>query len=155
MGVSQETSQQNDSGRTDGPARDEPIRLLGRDDILHVSDMKYEIVDVPEWGGKVRVRSLTGAEVDAYNGTMIKQRGANIDLAIVNIRAGLCARAICDHLGNRVFSDADIVLLGQKSAAALERVYEVAARLSTISEAAVEKMVGNSESNRSGEPSSA
>jgi hypothetical protein len=55
--------------------------------------------------------------------------------------------------GRTLFTEGDIALLGQKSAAALERVYEVAARLSTIDQSAVEAMAGNSASGRSGESS--
>jgi hypothetical protein len=136
-------------------SKDEPIKLLGRDDILGFSDLKYEIVPVPEWGGSVRVRSLRGVERDEYEASQVKQRGNNVDLNLINIRAGLVARSICDHSGNPVFSVGDIGLLGQKSAAALERVYEVAARLSSVTDEAIGVLAKNSGRDRSGEPSSA
>lgn len=147
-GLSQD---QLDALGTKGPAP----QLLTRADILGVTDLKFEIVPVPEWGGNVRVRGLRAVERDEYEASMVKQRGKNVDVNIVNIRAGLVARTICDMQGNRVFSDGDIALLGQKSAAALERVFEVASRLSTIDESALETLVGNSASGRSGASSSA
>lgn len=141
-------------GKSDGGKEREPLRLLGRDDILGVTDLRFENVSVPEWGGSVRVRGLRAVERDEYESSMVKQRGKDVEVNTVNVRAGLVARTICDQNGNRLFSDGDISLLGQKSAAALERVYEVAARLSTIDNSAVEAMVGNSAGDRSGAPSS-
>lgn len=132
-----------------------PKKLLGRDDILSTTDTAFAVVDVPEWGGQVRVRSLKAAERDDYEATMVRRRGKNVEVNMSNTRAGLCARAICDEQGNRVFSDGDVALLGQKSAAALNRVYEKAAELSGISDEDLEELAGNSASDRSGALSSA
>lgn len=146
----------NEGNTADAAAKaDEPLRLLGRDDILGVTDTAFEVVPVPEWGGSVRVRSLKGVERDEYEATMVRQRGKNTELNMSNVRAGLCARAICDANGTRVFSDGDISLLGQKSAAALDRVYAVASRLSKINDEDIEELAGNSASGRSDAPSSA
>lgn len=128
-----------------------PLRLLTRDDILGVTDLRYENVPVPEWGGSVRVRGLRASERDEYEASMVQQRGKDVSVNIKNIRAGLVARVCVNEKGERLFTEGDIALLGQKSAAALERVYEVAARLSTIDQTAVEAMAGNSASGRSAE----
>lgn len=132
----------------------EEITLLTKADILSATDTKYEYVKVPEWGGTVRVRGLTGLERDSYESSMVQNRGKDVKVNMVNVRAGLVARACIDGAGNRLFSDNDINVLGLKSAVALERVYNVAARLSAISDDDVEKLAGNSASDRSGEPSS-
>jgi hypothetical protein len=39
---------------------------LTRDAILQAPDLQGEDVAVPEWGGTVRVRGLSGAQRDAY-----------------------------------------------------------------------------------------
>ena len=49
---------------------------------------------------------------------------------LANVRAKLCAWCVIDENGGRMFSDADVVALGAKSAAALDRIYEVASELS-------------------------
>ena len=51
-------------------------------------------------------------------------------MEIRNIRARMAAYAICDADGNRVFSSSDVLALSKKSAAALDRIMTVAARLS-------------------------
>ena len=118
--------------------------LLTKDAILAASDMEYEIVDVPEWGGQVRVRSLTGTERDAFESSMLEGSGKNQKISTKDIRAKLCARTIVDMEDKRLFNDGEIAKLGAKSAAALDRVYTVASRLSKVSNEDVEELAKNS-----------
>ena len=67
-----------------------------------------------------------------------------------NRRAKLVARAVVDDDGNPLFNELDIGVLGQKSAAALERVFDVAAELSGLGLDAVDVAAGNSEAAPSG-----
>ena len=125
--------------------------LLGRDQILSAEDLEYEIVDVPEWGGKVRVRALTGSERDQFEASLVKEAGKIRKIDTANIRAKLVSLSIVDGEGNRLFGESDIALLGQKSAAALDRVFESAQKLSKISKEDVEELEGNSEVITSGD----
>jgi len=43
---------------------------LNKEQILRADDLKTEEVDVPEWGGSVRVRVLTGTERDAFESSI-------------------------------------------------------------------------------------
>jgi hypothetical protein len=54
-----------------------------------------------------------------------------------------------DESGKRLFPDADVRELGKKSASALQRVFEVAQRLSGLSNADVEELTKNSTSDQS------
>lgn len=117
--------------------------LLGRDAILQADDLSWEDVEVPEWGGMVRVRGLTGAERDAFEAEMVEQRGKKVRMDMQNFRAKLVVRSVVDEEGKRLFSDKDAPQLGQKSAAALQRVFEVAQRLSGLSDTDVGELVGN------------
>jgi hypothetical protein len=104
---------------------------LSRDDILKAADNEPEEVDVPEWGGTVLVRGMTGRERDAFEMSMLQPgRGGRRTIDPANVRAKLVARCAVDDDGNRLFTDADVAELGGKSAAAVDRVYAVAARLS-------------------------
>lgn len=122
---------------------------LSRDAILAVDDVQYEDVEVPEWGGRVRVKSLTGKERDALEASMIVGKGKNANVNMSNLRAKLVARAVVDEDGKRLFNDDDIAALGAKSAAALTRVYEVAQRLSGITQEDVDELTKNSETAQS------
>lgn len=115
--------------------------MLTRDQILSASDRPTEEVSVPEWGGTVLVRALSGAERDAYeSGIVTVSNSGTQRVNLANLRARLVAMACVDAEGKRLFSDEDAAALGDKSAAALERVFDAARRLSGLTEGDVEEL---------------
>lgn len=123
------------------------MALLTKAAIFKVDDIKSERVAVPEWGGEVIVRGLTGLERDQFEQSIMGQKG-KIDIA--NTRARLAVASVIDEDGKRLFEDMDVRALGGKSAAALDRVVTVAMRLSGISGGDLEELAGNSEATTSG-----
>lgn len=113
--------------------------MLTRDQILAAQDRKFEDVDVPEWGGKVRVGTMTGAQRDAFEASLVVNGKADVS----NARAKLVAVCLVNEKGAPLFSAADIDALGQKSSAALTRVADVARRLNRIGEDELEAAKGN------------
>jgi len=107
--------------------------MLTREQILGITDIQIEELDVPEWGGKIYVKALTGAERDAFESSVIEMRGSTRKINMRNVRAKLASMAICDEKGNRLFTDADVEALSKKSASALDKIFTVASRLSGIS----------------------
>ena len=130
--------------------------MLSREQILSADDRKTEDVEVPEWGGTVRVRALSGAERDAYEAGLVQLRSDGTRrLTMQNARARLVSLSLCDEQGNRLFSDADVSELGDKSAAALERVFDVASRLSGLTDGDIEEMAETFADAPSGDSTSA
>jgi hypothetical protein len=117
---------------------------LTRDAILAAASLKTEEVDVPEWGGIVLVRELSGRERDEWEASLAVQRGKQMVPDVANMRAKLAARCIVGADLEPVFTQQDVAALGELSAAALDRVFEVASRLSGLSETDLEEMQGNS-----------
>lgn len=116
------------------------MKTLTRDEILSADDIKSERVKVPEWGGEVIVRELSGTERDAWETSVLKTVGDQLEVNAVNIRAKLAAASIVDETGKRLFNAKDIADLGKKSASALDRVTDVAKRLSRIGEDQLESL---------------
>jgi hypothetical protein len=114
---------------------------LDRAAIFDATDLVIEKVAVKEWGGDVYVKGITGEERDAFEASFITTKGNVRDINYKNMRAQLVARAACTADGTRIFTDNDAALLGRKSAAALDRVYAVAARLAGISKEDEEQLV--------------
>lgn len=115
--------------------------VLDREQILAAADAVFESVSVPEWGGEVRVRSLTGWERDQYEASItVQQGGGKIKMNLLNARAKIAALTIVDEDGNRQFSDDDAIELGKKSSTALNRVFEVATRISGLTEEDVQEL---------------
>lgn len=116
------------------------MKALTRDEILGADDLKTESVEVPEWGGAVLVRELTGSERDTWEASVVKTNGTKVTIDSHNMRAKLAALCIVDDAGERLFTDKEAAKLGAKSAAALDRVTDVARRLSRIGEDEVENL---------------
>ena len=106
--------------------------MLDRNSILQMDDLPKEKVSVPEWGnGDLWVKTLTGSERDSFEQSMVQKKNKpNLN----NVRARFAVLTICDDKGERLFSDNDAEALGKKSAAALDRVFEVAQRLNGFSD---------------------
>lgn len=111
---------------------------------MNAPDILYEAVEVPEWGGTVRIRGLTGSERDEFEASIIQRRGKDIEANLKNIRAKLVSLAAVDEEGNRIFTEEDVVALGRKSARVLDRLFSVAQRLSGLSSEDVEDLAKNS-----------
>lgn len=137
------------------------MALLNHAAIVAAEDLKFEDVDVPEWGGTVRLRELRASERDHYEATTFKIRLEVVDGKSVqrfepnteNARARLVACCLVDEEGNRCFGDDEVEALGKKSASALQRLFEVAQRINGIGPKAAEEAEKNSVAAPSGEPS--
>lgn len=129
--------------------------LLTRDSILTIQDLKTESVEVPEWGGAVMLRELSGDERSDYVDFYDKRR-VNGEVAYKVYRDGLVAASLCDASGARIFAltDEDVAALGAKNGAALERLFERAQILSGIGAKATDELEKNSESGQNGDSSS-
>lgn len=132
---------------------------LSRDAILGAVDIQTEKVPVPEWGDDVIIRGLTGEERDAYEGSrrQIRNFGTPQQEAVLvndNMRANLLVKCIVDEAGNRIFADRDAGLLGMKNGRVLDRLFDVAARLSGLNDEEAEAIEGNSEAASDGSTSS-
>lgn len=116
------------------------MAILGRDAILNADDRKTKLVPVPEWGGEVLIRSLSGKERDDFEASLQVTRGNKTKQNIENFRARLLALCIVNEKMERLFVPADIPALGNKSVAALQRVFNACNELSGLSEEDVEEL---------------
>ena len=117
--------------------------MLDKKTILKSDDLPRERVTVPEWGGDVFVRTLTGTERDSFEQSMLRGKGKNREMNLSNIRARLSVLTMCTEDGTRLFEAKDIDALGKKSASALDRIFGVAQRLNGLSGEDVEELAGN------------
>lgn len=117
---------------------------LTRDAILAKTDLARELVDVPEWGGNVFVREMRADERDAFEQLGLA-RGWNEPTknGLAGFRAAMCAACVCDERGELIFGREHVEALGQVSASALNRVFEVAIKLNPLGASEVEGMRKN------------
>ena len=131
------------------------MALLTREQILAAQDIGFEdldMSDVPGWGGTVRIRDLSAGDRDRLEASMIGQkkefkRGGGVQVTAVpnleNIRSRYCAACICDEDLKPIFTDADILALGRKSAKALDRIFDRIKARNGLNDEAVEELVEN------------
>ncbi len=133
------------------------MALLTPEQINAADDRRWEDITVPEWGGEVRLLGLSGTAREAYerSALTIAPNGAVQRRLPTDARARLLALCMVDTNFERIYSDKQIGALGAKSGAVLDRLFDVAKRLSGLDKAAVEAAEGNSGSGQSGASTSA
>jgi hypothetical protein len=93
-----------------------------------MQDIPSETVDVPEWGVKVEVRGMTGAERTRIMDLAVDQKGGvNLQFVYPEI---VIATSFDQESGEQIFGPKDRDALLAKSATALDRLASVGMRLS-------------------------
>lgn len=137
---------------------------VSRQNIADADDISEEDVRVPEWAPKgasqaqraaavVRVRGLTGTQRDEFEASIITEKadptkkGRTVTkVDTTKMRAKLVVKSVVHpptspQAGQPMFDDTDIGWISAKGAAALDRVFSVAQRLSGLSDDDVEALV--------------
>ena len=70
-----------------------------------LDDLKREAVDVPEWGGEIYVRELTGMEGAVLDSWLVANKDNKVAVAS-GFNAMMVMLAACDETGQRLFNDA-------------------------------------------------
>lgn len=126
--------------------------MLTAKDILKCNDTAdLRRVDVPEWGGEVYVKVMSGAERDKWELStteLLKNPSA------ANIRASLCLITICDDKGKRLFDDAQLIELGKKSSIVLERIFNISREINRLRDEDIEELEKNLAAGRPGDSGS-
>lgn len=122
-------------------------KILGKAEILAASDLATEQVEVPEWGGAVIIRSMTGIQRDAYeNSLMAKDADGKYRVDTENMRVKLVLYCAVDEAGNQLFDASELTSLAGKNAVILERLFNAAQTLNGLNKGAVEDAAKNSAS---------
>lgn len=94
---------------TQGKQADSIVKFLSKNEILAKNDVTFLEMKVPQWGGTIRFRSLTGDEAIEF-GELLKDEETK-QAAVIR----LFAISVVDELGDRIFDEGDIRLLRRKS----------------------------------------
>lgn len=127
--------------------------FLSAADILSADDIQFEDVYVVEWGGWVRVQAPTGTERDEFEDSIVtlkKELGKHgrVKVSRETVMKGARGKAAAigcrNEQGLRIFTDAQAQQLGEKSAKALQRVFEVWMHLAGMTEDEIENLGNDS-----------
>lgn len=115
--------------------------MLTKEDIFNADDMQYETREVPEWGGAVRIATMSGTYRDQYEQALATsmKNGATAS----NLRALFLAYCMVDAKGDLLMSPAEVARLGQKNGAVLDRLFNAASDLNRTSTDSLEETAKN------------
>jgi hypothetical protein len=125
--------------------------MLTREQFLSRKPRTIEKVEIPELSDHVFVRSLTGAERDAWeDANLIRKHGEgkrrlelSFDVRVQNSKAHLVCISLCDESGNRTLQDGDVAAVGDQPAIIVNRIADVCMRISGLTEQDLEDSVKN------------
>lgn len=110
---------------------------LNKAAILSAGDYKLDKVHVPEWGGDVYIKTITGLERDHFEDGYAEQK-------MKNFRSRFLVLTLCDEKGERLFTDAEVDEIGKKSSLVLNRLFDKAWSLNALTNEAVEDLGNDS-----------
>ncbi len=113
-------------------------RFLTPADIESKDDTTYDVIDVPEWGGKIRVGTLNASDLIEYVEANNKDRRT--------AAARLIAKSMVDGDGKRIGTTRFVETLQTKNAAVLTRITSQIIKLNGLEEAtqaAIKEMAKN------------
>ena len=108
--------------------------LLQGTQILEAVDQRHHDVEVPEWGGSVRVLVLSGRDRERFERDSLGLDGK----AIPGFRQLLLVRTLVNEDGSRLFAEGDMEALAEKSGAVLARLFDIAMDVNGFSKRAEE-----------------
>ncbi len=110
---------------------------LNKAAILAAGDSKTEKVNVPEWGGDVFIKTITGFDRDRFEDGYSEQK-------MKNFRSRFLVLTLCDDKGDRLFTDAEVDELSKKSSLVINRLFEKAWSLNAFTNEAVDSLGNDS-----------
>lgn len=119
------------------------MALLSKLSILSATKLPTRDIEVPEWGGTVRIRTLSGAELEDYQNDIMESRKGKKRIDLRGSTAKLLVRVIVGESGEPEFSEGDIASLSALSARALQRVQDAALEMNGLKESDLDEMVKN------------
>ena len=97
-------------------------------------------------GGSVFVKTLSAEEREEFENLFINDDGKRKpQTEITNLRAFLVSLSVVNENGERVFTTDDVEELNRKNANCIERIFNVAQRLSALREQDIKALTKNSE----------
>lgn len=116
---------------------------LSKKSILAANDVRLsDPIPVPEWGGDVFIKTLSGTERDAFEESYSEQK-------MKSFRPRFLVLVLCDENGERLFADGDADELGKKSSLVINRIFEKAWAHNAFTQEAVDALGKDSQTAQS------
>lgn len=121
-------------------------KVLSATDILNTVEPELHRVNVPEWGGDVFIKEMSGKERGQFEGFVQNKIGdGKGEVDVAEIRVTLLSFSLVDDKGERLFKDTEkLAALNKKSGKVLARLGELAQDVNGMSKGSTAEMRKNS-----------
>ena len=109
--------------------------LLTKEQILNADDRASIETNVPEWGGSVYVRVMSGTERESFE----REWTSTEEKLLPQYKVKLLRRCLCDDKGETLFTNEDLAALGEKNALVLDRLFTECMKLNGFAKDSVEE----------------
>ncbi len=123
---------------------------LNKSQIRSANDKRFTEVEVPEWGGSVRLGSFSAQIREELEMAMLARRNGD-SMDVRGYRVQVVLAAAVDDAGSRLFTEDDATWLSDKDGVVLDRLADAALEHNGMGEDAAKAAQGNS----GGEPGGA
>jgi len=106
--------------------------LLSASNIVDAEDLKFVDVEVPEWGGTIRLKQMDAKESMAFTDEMVTIEKQPLGMYLMLIRCAV------DEQGKKLFTDEDLPRLQAKSVQVLNRLQRIAITLNKMDQETTE-----------------
>ena len=112
---------------------------LSKEQILNSKDIKTIELSVPEWGGVVKIQTMTGEARQQFQEALNVPKGK----LPKNMMEALLVACLVDDRGGPLFSSEDVAELAKKSSIVIQKVWESAADLNGLTDKSVKALEKN------------
>lgn len=105
---------------------------LNKNAILAANDMPLQKVSVPEWGGEVYLRPMSGTARAEFELRLVGAKKQSGEYIGPGMRGFILVNTLCDADGGLLFTAADIDAIESKNATVLARLVDDAMRISGL-----------------------
>ncbi len=112
--------------------------MLSRDDIFSAKDLTFQEVEIPQWGGSVRIKVMSIAEQIAFE-RLNKAKKDDSELVFA-----LLSQCCVDEGGNHLFEEKDVVELNKKSSVPVLALFKACLDLNSMNQVDLDKQAKNS-----------
>lgn len=111
--------------------------ILNKDQIFAAQDLQVSYIDIPEWGGQIKVKEMSAADRIEFE----KQQSSDLKPSEMIVR--LVLMTCVDDNNQRIFSNDDLQALEQKSPSILLKIFNESMKINILNSEKIEEKAEN------------
>lgn len=119
------------------------MSFLTQEQILAPRALPFQDVEVPEWGGTVRIQGLSSDDGDKFLASLQRVNGQKVERDTTYYCARLLSLCLVNGNGERLISEGNVLKLAQQANAVVMRLADIAQELSGLKLGSVEDAAKN------------